>query len=72
VRHAQTQLWSKILLCMTGKTWSLPCYDNTNWDLKLVKAAIRWVNPFQTNFSATPILPSPYLFWAGKRLVDYL
>jgi hypothetical protein len=30
------------------------------------------INPFQFNFSATRILPSSYLFWAGKRLVDYL
>jgi hypothetical protein len=32
------------------------------------------VNPFQSNFSAnrTCILHSSYLFWAGKRLVDYL
>jgi hypothetical protein len=29
------------------------------------------INPFQSNFSATRILPSSYLFWAGKRLVDY-
>jgi hypothetical protein len=29
-------------------------------------------NPFQSNFSATRILPSSYLFWAGKRFVDYL
>jgi hypothetical protein len=29
-------------------------------------------NPFQSNFSATRILPSSYLFWAGKRLVGYL
>jgi hypothetical protein len=29
-------------------------------------------NPFQSNFSATRILPSSYLFWAGKRLMDYL
>jgi hypothetical protein len=29
-------------------------------------------NPFQSNFSANRILPSSYLFWAGKRLVDYL
>jgi hypothetical protein len=37
-------------------------------------------NPFQSNFSANCILPfsancilpSSYLFWAGKRLVDYL
>jgi hypothetical protein len=28
-------------------------------------------NPFQSNFSANRILPSSYLFWAGKRLVDY-
>jgi hypothetical protein len=31
-----------------------------------------YFNPFQSNFSATRILPSSYLFWAGKRLVDYL
>jgi hypothetical protein len=24
------------------------------------------INPFQSNFSATRILPSSYLFWAGK------
>jgi hypothetical protein len=30
------------------------------------------INPFQSNFSTTHILPSSYLFWAGKRLVDYL
>jgi hypothetical protein len=30
------------------------------------------INPFQSKFSATCILPSSYLFWAGKRLVDYL
>jgi hypothetical protein len=29
-------------------------------------------NPFQSNFSANRILPSTYLLWAGKRLVDYL
>jgi hypothetical protein len=28
--------------------------------------------PFQFNFSATRILPSSCLFWAGKRLVGYL
>ena len=30
------------------------------------------INPFQSNFSANHILPSSYLMWAGKRLVDYL
>jgi hypothetical protein len=29
-------------------------------------------NPFQSNFSANRTLPSSYLFWAVKRLVDYL
>jgi len=29
-------------------------------------------NPFQSTFSANRILPSSYLLWAGKRLVDYL
>jgi hypothetical protein len=31
-----------------------------------------YINAFQSNFSATRILPSSYLFWAGKRLVGYL
>jgi len=26
----------------------------------------------ESNFSANRILPSSYLFWAGKSLVDYL
>jgi hypothetical protein len=30
------------------------------------------LNPFQPNFSANRILPSSYLFWTVKRLVDYL
>jgi hypothetical protein len=29
-------------------------------------------NPFQSNFFATRILPSSYLFWAGKTLMGYL
>jgi hypothetical protein len=29
------------------------------------------LNPFQSNFSANRILPSSYLFWAVKMLVDY-
>jgi hypothetical protein len=29
-------------------------------------------NSFQSNFSATRILPRSYLFWAGKWLVGYL
>jgi hypothetical protein len=35
----------------------------------------RWednINPFQSNFSANRILPSSYLYWVVKRLVDYL
>jgi hypothetical protein len=30
------------------------------------------INSSQSNFSAVCILPSSYLFWAGKRLVGYL
>jgi hypothetical protein len=30
------------------------------------------INPFQSDFSATRILPISYLFWAGKSLVEYL
>jgi len=29
-------------------------------------------NPFQSNFSANRILPSSYLPWTGKMVVDYL
>jgi hypothetical protein len=41
-----------------------------NWERCVRKYS--WLNPFQSNFSATHILPSSYLFWAGKGLVDYL
>jgi hypothetical protein len=30
------------------------------------------INPFQSNFSDNRTLPSSYLFWVVKRLVDYL
>jgi hypothetical protein len=30
------------------------------------------LNPFQSNFSANRILPSSYLFWPGKSLVELL
>jgi hypothetical protein len=30
---------------------------------------VDYFNPFQSNFSATRIFPSSYLFWAVKRLV---
>jgi hypothetical protein len=33
---------------------------------------VLYFNPFQSNFSATRILPSSYLFWAGKWMVDCL
>jgi hypothetical protein len=32
---------------------------------------LRYFNRFQSNFSAKRVLPSSYLFWAVKRLVDY-
>jgi len=38
----------------------------------LTQNILNKLNPFQSNFSANHILPSSYLFWAGKRLVDYL
>jgi hypothetical protein len=37
-----------------------------------LKSGIVCINPFQSNFSANRTLPSSYLFWAVKRLVDYL
>jgi hypothetical protein len=33
---------------------------------------VQCLNSFQSNFSATFILSSSYLFWAGKWLVGYL
>jgi hypothetical protein len=30
------------------------------------------INHFQSNFSANRILPSSYLFWVVKRLVDWI
>jgi hypothetical protein len=38
----------------------------------LQSSNIALLNPFQSNFSANHILHSSYLFWAVKRLVDYL
>jgi hypothetical protein len=39
---------------------------------KILRENSSFINPFQSNFSANRILPSSYLFWAVKRLVDYL
>jgi hypothetical protein len=39
------------------------------WEVQDIDSVL---NPFQSNFSANRILPSSYLFSAGKRLVDYL
>jgi hypothetical protein len=56
--------------------WNLWTYVKTNWfwlqSGTLYEELSIWHNPFQSNFSATHILPSSYWFWAGKRLVDYL
>jgi hypothetical protein len=49
----------------TCSTW--PGSDNVSCGSYTVIA----LNPFQSNFSANRILPSCYLFWAAKRLVDY-
>jgi hypothetical protein len=53
------------------------CINTTSGicQLKEVKELIRqkvYLNPFQSNFSANRILPSSYLVWAVKRLLDYL
>jgi hypothetical protein len=45
---------------------------HTQDELHLPETKQNVINPFQSNFSATRILPSSYLFWAGKRLVGYL
>ena len=68
--------------------WSTPCssclmrarvhvvkYSAINIRFLLVTFNKRldwYFNPFQSNFSANCILPSSYLFWVGKKLVDYL
>jgi hypothetical protein len=46
--------------------------ENVYWDSCKIPLLLLDFNPFQSNFSANRILPSSYLFWAGKRLVDYL
>jgi hypothetical protein len=45
-----------------------PTSDFLPWDWE----TFFLIKPFQSNFSDTRILPSSYLFWAGKRLVGYL
>jgi hypothetical protein len=45
---------------------------NTNKISFVIEFIIPKFNPFQFNSSDNRILPSSYLFWAGKRLVDYL
>jgi hypothetical protein len=58
--------WVYILLLCFIRTlflYRICCWKNRR---------VLMVNPFQSNFSASRILSSSYLFWAGKRLVDYL
>jgi hypothetical protein len=43
-----------------------------HWDECRYRHFAANINPFQSNFPANRILPSSYLFWAGKRAVDYL
>jgi hypothetical protein len=55
--------------------WEQPAITSLN-SINLLAFAIHTqttrINPFRSNFSATSIVPSSYLFWAGKRLVGYL
>jgi hypothetical protein len=55
--------------CGTQMNGAIYFLEDTKFEMTMMKAAI---NPFQSNFSATRILPSSYLFCAGKRLVGYL
>jgi hypothetical protein len=45
----------------------LPCSPSSS-----INSILRHFNPFQSNFFANRILPSSYLVWTVKRLVDYL
>ena len=57
----------------TSKLFIKVIYLPTNAHVNCLKNNIKiYIKPFQTNFSANCILPSSYLFWAGRRLVDYL
>jgi hypothetical protein len=46
----------------------------TEWGHKAKRRGKIWgrkgFNPFESSFSANRILPSSYLFWAEKRLMD--
>jgi hypothetical protein len=64
-----------IQYCLDSCTehFSNPVQDNQQMLKGVVSVFfIALINLFQSNFSATHILASSYLFWAGKRLVDYL
>jgi hypothetical protein len=51
-------------------TW---CTQKGFWNAELEQVLEMFtINPFQSNLSATHILPSFYLFRAGKKLVGYL
>jgi hypothetical protein len=39
---------------------------------KLERKTNEYISHFQSNVYANRMLPSSYLFWAVKRLVDYL
>jgi hypothetical protein len=64
---------TKTLYKLSFHTCYIPCLshsslfdhpNNIGWGVLMI-------NPFQSNFSANRILPSSYLFWAVKKLVDY-
>jgi hypothetical protein len=74
------QIFWNTPLAYKNYKWSIHKYTFTynlcRLTLTFKSLLITWFtkrfNPFQSNFSATRILPSSYLFWAWKRLVGYL
>jgi len=62
--------WSDI--CDGYSSMFLRCVVTAHKIYPLPTTWLMTFNPFQSNFSANRMLPISYLFWAGKRLVDYL
>jgi hypothetical protein len=60
--------WLRSYLCSIN----VPDSVRNSYPLKRQQEKVIGINPFQSNFSANRILPSSYLFWEVKRLVDYL
>jgi hypothetical protein len=57
-------LFFLLFLFLVNITFDMVDYINKVWSSSCTR-----INPFQSNLFANHILPSSYLFWAGKRLL---